>query len=312
MNKRTTQKMIFTIKDRLEDNLKRFMNLQRVTVPMVVDLESGLNDGLEWDDSKTPVQFESNGKTIQVVQAATKWKRTALEALDMKPGEGIVTDMRAIRKNETMDALHSIYVDQWDWERVITSDNRNLGFLQDTVNRIWMSIKDAEVHLKLLFPDEELPVLPEKVHFISAEDLYRKYPIDDPRKRELAILKEHPAVFIYAIGHKLPDGSRHELRAADYDDWTLNGDLVVLNTVTGQPHELSSMGIRVDAKALVEQLKVTDQLEMLAFDYHQGIVDERLPLTIGGGIGQSRLFMLLLGKRHIREVQESVWNDDQS
>lgn len=308
VTKLQTQKAIFAIKDAFERRLAQWFRLTRVTVPLIVDEESGLNDGLEWDESKTPVQFKAAGKNLQVVQAATKWKRTALRELDLKDGEGIITDMRAIRKNETPDALHSLYVDQWDWERVIPRVNRTLEFLKGSVNVIYTQLKQTEKDLHKAMPELGLKkVLPPKIHFISAKELYEQFPLPDPRDREAAILKKHPAVFIYSIGHELPDGSRHELRAPDYDDWNLNGDLVVWNTVTQKPHELSSMGIRVDETSIVEQLKITDQLEMFAFQYHRDILDGELPLSIGGGIGQSRLYMLLLGKEHIKEVQESVW-----
>jgi aspartate--ammonia ligase len=326
---RETQRAIAAVKRSIEDGLCRELNLMRVEVPLIVDAESGVNDYLDRDGSRGPICFHipnDNGKNpieAQVVQAATKWKRIALAQFGMAPGEGLVTDMRAVRKDYFLDHDHSAYVDQWDWEKAITPAQRSLEFLTKTVEAIWKVIKGAEDLALNLFPALEegnIPRLPEKLRFLHAEDLLDMYP-DLPRKaRETAILKESPAVFIYGIGWTLKDGYPHEMRAADYDDWVtqthskdgrpmhgLNGDILVWNPVTKRRHELSSMGIRVNAETLVKQLELTNQLHFLKFPYHQGIVDGSLPLSIGGGIGQSRTVMLLLRKAHLGEVSVTVW-----
>jgi aspartate--ammonia ligase len=329
LNRRETQKAIFTTKNYIEANLCRELNLMMVTVPLIVDAESGVNDNLDRDGSRTPIQFHiSNDRDLhpidaQVVQAATKWKRVALKQFGMKPGEGICTDMRAVRKDYFLDHDHSCYVDQWDWEQVITPADRNLGYLTGTVEKIWKVLVGAERHLQEFFPqlkNPKVPNLPEKLTFIHAEEILERYP-DLPRKqRETKILQEYPAVFIYGIGWPLQDGYPHEMRAADYDDWItptrskdgrpmhgLNGDILVWNHITKRRHELTSMGIRVHAESLQKQLNMAQQLDSLRFPYHQGIMSGELPLSIGGGIGQSRTLMLLLRKAHLGEVSVTVW-----
>ena len=329
LSPKDTQKAIYAVKSYIEENLCKELNLMMVQVPLIVDVESGVNDLLDRDGSRTPIQFhisnDHNKHPIdaQVVQAATKWKRVALKQFGLKPGEGICTDMRAVRKDYFLDHDHSVYVDQWDWEKIITADQRNLDYLKDTVRRIWKVIKGAETCAEEMFPQlksDKYPSLPDKLTFIHAEDILDKYP-DMPRKqRETAILQEFPAVFIIGIGWTLKDGYPHELRAADYDDWVtetksekgrtmhgLNGDILVWNPVTKRRHELSSMGIRVNAETLRRQLEITHQLDFLNFPYHQGIVNGDLPLSIGGGIGQSRMQMLLLKKAHLGEVSVTVW-----
>jgi aspartate--ammonia ligase len=331
LNPRQTQDAIFVVKRFIEDGLCKELNLQMVQVPLIVGAESGVNDMLDRDGSRTPVQFRignDNGLhpiDAQVVQAATKWKRLALSQFGMGPGEGLCTDMRAVRKDYFLDHDHSAYVDQWDWERVITTDQRNLDYLKDTVRRIWSVLRGAETHVQQLFPqlkDDRYPNLLEEITFIHAEDLLARYP-DLPRKqRETRILQEIPAIFIIGIGWTLDDGYPHEMRAADYDDWVtrtmspdgrpahgLNGDILVWNPVTRRRHELSSMGVRVDASTLRHQLELTDQLDWLRLPYHRGITDGTLPLSIGGGIGQSRTQMLLLRKAHLGEVSVTVWPD---
>jgi aspartate--ammonia ligase len=326
---RETQEAIFEVKRYIEDGLCRELSLQMVQVPLIVSAESGVNDMLDRDGSRTPVQFhisndhDRNPVDAQVVQAATKWKRLALKQFGLGPGEGLCTDMRAVRKDYFLDHDHSAYVDQWDWEQVITADQRNLDYLKDTVRRIWSVLRGAEAHIRGLFPqlnDDRYPNLPEEITFIHAEELLDRYP-DLPRKqRETRILQEIPAVFIIGIGWTLADGYPHEMRAADYDDWTtptttprggpahgLNGDILVWNPVTRRRHELSSMGIRVDSPTLRRQLEYTGQLDWLELPYHRGITDGTLPLSIGGGIGQSRTQMLLLQKAHLGEVSVTVW-----
>ncbi len=324
-----TQEAITILKRYIEDNLCRQLKLMRVEVPLIVDVESGVNDYLDRDGSRTPIQFHISNDhdqhpiDAQVVQAATKWKRVALKQFGMRPGEGLITDMRAVRKDYFLDHDHSAYVDQWDWEKAITAQQRNLDYLRETVEAIWTVIKGAEDFVHGLFPQlktDKYPNLPEKLRFLHAEEILDRYP-DLPRKaRETAILQEYPAVFIYGIGWKLKDGYPHEMRAADYDDWVtetvssngspmhgLNGDILVWNPVTRRRHELSSMGIRVNAETLKQQLEITGQLDFLKLPYHQAVMNNEVPLSIGGGIGQSRTVMLLLRKAHLGEVSVTVW-----
>jgi aspartate--ammonia ligase len=324
-----TQEAITMLKRYIEDNLCRELKLMRVEVPLIVDVESGVNDYLDRDGSRTPVQFhisndhDQHPMDAQVVQAATKWKRLALKQFGMRLGEGLITDMRAVRKDYFLDHDHSAYVDQWDWEKAITARQRNLNYLKETVEAIWKVIKGAEDFVHGLFPQlkaDKYPNLPERLTFLHAEEILERYP-DLPRKaRETAILQEHPAVFIYGIGWKLKDGYPHEMRAADYDDWVtetvsnngssmhgLNGDILVWNPVTRRRHELSSMGIRVNAETLKQQLEITGQLDFLKLPYHQAVMNNEVPLSIGGGIGQSRTVMLLLRKAHLGEVSVTVW-----
>ena len=329
LSPKDTQRAIFAVKSYIEENLCKELNLMMVQVPLIVDVESGVNDLLDRDGSRTPVQFHISNDynkhpiDAQVVQAATKWKRVALKQFAMKVGEGICTDMRAVRKDYFLDHDHSAYVDQWDWEKVITEDQRNLEYLKETVRKIWKVLKGAENQAEKLFPQlktAKYPSLPDEITFLHAEDILEKYP-DMPRKaRETAILQKYPAIFIIGIGWVLKDGYPHEMRAADYDDWItetrsedgrpmhgLNGDILVWNPVTKRRHELTSMGIRVNSSSLKKQLEITGQLDFLKFPYHQGIVSEELPLSIGGGIGQSRTYMLLLKKAHLGEVSVTVW-----
>ncbi len=329
LSPKETQIATYAAKDYIEENMCKELNLIRVTVPLIVDVESGVNDMLDRDGSRTPIQFHisnDNGKNpidVQVVQAATKWKRMALKQFGMDIGEGLLTDMRAIRKDYFLDHDHSAYVDQWDWELTMTAKQRNLDFLREVVRKLWKVIKGAEIHVQELFPklkNDKYPDLPDELTFLHAEEILEKFP-DLPRKqREMEILQEYPAIFIIGIGWVLEDGYPHEMRAADYDDWVtptqsadgrpmhgLNGDILVWNPVTKRRHELTSMGIRVNADTLVQQLELSDQLNMLEFPYHQAIVNNEIPLSIGGGIGQSRTFMLLLKKAHIGEVSATVW-----
>jgi len=324
-----TQKAVFEAKNYIEENLCKELNLMMVTVPLIVEVETGLNDMLDRDGSRTPVQFhisndhDKHPVDAQVVQAATKWKRMALKQFDMKAGEGLCTDMRAVRKDYFLDHDHSAYVDQWDWEKAITAEQRNLDTLKDTVKKIWKVIKGAELHLQKRFPKlktNKYPNLPDEITFLHAEEILDMYP-DVPRKqRETMIVQKYPALFIIGIGWTLQDGYPHEMRAADYDDWVtgtvsdkgkpmhgLNGDILVWNPVTRRRHELMSGGIRVNAETLKTQLQMTGQLDWLKLPYHQAIVKNEIPLSIGGGIGQSRTIMLLLRKAHLGEVSVTVW-----
>jgi len=326
---RETQKAIFEAKEYIEDHLCKELHLMMVQVPLIVDVESGVNDLLDRDGSRTPIQFhisndyDKHPVDAQVVQAATKWKRVALKQFSMKPGEGICTDMRAVRKDYFLDHDHSCYVDQWDWERVIKPNQRNVKFLKEVVGKIWKVLKGAERHVQKVYPklkNKKYPNLPDRLTFLHAEEILEMYP-DLPRKaRETEILQKYPAVFIIGIGWPLKDGYPHENRAADYDDWVtetsskdgktlhgLNGDILVWNPVTRRRHELTSMGIRVNAETLKLQLEMSGQSHFLSQPYHNGIITGELPLSVGGGIGQSRTYMLLLKKAHLGEVSVTVW-----
>jgi aspartate--ammonia ligase len=323
-----TMKALFGVKHYIEENLCRELNLMMVQVPLIVDRESGVNDMLDRDGSRTPVEFPcglglEKRMEAQVVQAATKWKRMALKTFGLDVGEGLCTDMKAIRKDYFLDHDHSAYVDQWDWEKAIRADQRNLDYLTDTVKRIWKVLVGAEEFVQDMFPqlkDPRFPNLPRELTFIHAEDILEMYP-DLPRKqRETRLIQECPAVFIYGIGWPLADGYPHELRAADYDDWVtetdskdgrpmhgLNGDILVYNHVTKRRHELTSMGVRVTKETLLQQLELSDQMDLVDQPYHQAILNDQIPLSIGGGIGQSRVFMLLLRKAHLGEVGVTIW-----
>ena len=326
---RETMDALFAAKGYIEENLGKELNLMMVQVPLIVDSLSGVNDMLDRDGSRSPVGFHiSNDHDLhpidaQVVQAATKWKRVALAQFDCQPGEGICTDMKAIRKDYFLDHDHSAYVDQWDWERVVVPEERNLEFLTGIVKKIWAVLVGAERHVQEIYPQlntPKYPNLPEELTFLHAEEILDMYP-DLPRKeRETRIVQEYPAIFIYGIGWPLADGYPHEMRAADYDDWTtdtsastgkdthgLNGDILVWNPVTRRRHELTSMGIRVTKEALVQQLEMSGQLDFLELPYHQAIMNDEIPLSIGGGIGQSRTYMMLLKKAHLGEVSVTVW-----
>jgi aspartate--ammonia ligase len=328
LDRKETQHAITAVKRYIEDGLCRELNLFRVEVPLIVDSESGVNDYLDRDGSRTPVEFPcglglEKRITAQVVQAATKWKRMALTQFDCAVGEGIVTDMRAVRKDYFLDHDHSSYVDQWDWEKVITADMRNLEYLKDTVRRIWKVLTGAQDFIHAEFPKLKragFPDLPREIKFLHAEEILEMFP-DLPRKqRETQILQKYPAVFIIGIGWVLNDGYPHEMRAADYDDWVtetrsqdgrimhgLNGDILVWNPITKRRHELTSMGIRVTKESLSKQLEISGQMDFLKLPYHQAILKDEIPLSIGGGIGQSRTVMYLLRKAHLGEVSVTVW-----
>ena len=326
---RETMEAVMAVKAYIEDNLCRELGLMMVQVPLIVDSASGVNDNLDRDGSRGPVEFHiSNDRGLnpidaQVVQAATKWKRVALAQFGMEPGAGICTDMKAVRKDYFLDHDHSAYVDQWDWEKAIAVEDRNLDYLTDTVRRIWKVIYGAHLHALDLFPqlaDGDHPEIPEELTFLHAEEILEMYPELPRKQRETAILQDHPAIFIYGIGWTLADGYPHEMRAADYDDWVtetvsasgrpmhgLNGDILVWNPVTERRHELSSMGVRVTKDTLRTQLALTGQEDFLDLPYHRAILEDRVPLSIGGGIGQSRTYMYLLRKAHLGEVSVTVW-----
>ncbi len=330
LDRRETQRAIFAVKSYIEENLCKELNLMMVQVPLIVDVESGVNDMLDRDGSRTPIQFhisndyDKNPIDAQVVQAATKWKRVALKQFRMQPGEGLCTDMKAVRKDYFLDHDHSAYVDQWDWEQAITDHQRDLDYLTEVVQKIWKVLYGAAKYAQEEFPalkTNKYPDFPEELTFLHAEEILEMYP-DLPRKqRETRVLQEYPAIFIYGIGWSLEDGYPHEMRAADYDDWVtettsskdgrpmhgLNGDILVWNPVTKRRHELTSMGIRVNAETLKRQLEMSNQLDSLELPYHQAIMNNEVPLSIGGGIGQSRTYMYLLRKAHLGEVSVTVW-----
>lgn len=307
-----TQKAISLLKRLFEDRLGALLNLYRVSAPLFVDRESGLNDNL--NGYERPVSFDilrSNHKA-EVVQSLAKWKRLALKRYGFYPGKGIYTDMNAIRRDEDeLDNLHSVYVDQWDWEKVILPENRNLDYLKLTVMDIVTAICDTQDTIQAIYPQlQSLPKLNRCVSFVTAQQLEDSFPELTPKERENAYLKEHGTAFIIGIGGALKSGKPHDGRAPDYDDWALNGDIMVYNELLGCAFELSSMGIRVDPEALDRQLRLSGHDERRELPYHKALLNGELPLTIGGGIGQSRLSMLLLGKAHIGEVQASIWDDD--
>jgi len=329
LNPKETQIAITAIKNHIEDGLCKELNLIRVECPLIVDRESGMNDTLDRDGSRTPVDFyikndhEKNPINAQVVQAATKWKRWALKQFGMDVGEGLYTDMRAVRKDYFLDHDHSSYVDQWDWEQVITPEQRNLDYLQEVVKKLWKVLIGAGRLAQEMFPQlktDKYEDFPEELKFIHAEDILAEFP-DMPRKqRETAIIKKYPAVFIIGIGWVLEDGYPHEMRAADYDDWVtptmtkdgrpmhgLNGDILVYNPVTKRRHELTSMGVRVTKETLKQQLEITKQLDLLDRPYHKMIMNDQIPQSIGGGIGQSRTYMYFLRKAHLGECSVTVW-----
>ncbi|MCX2720022.1 aspartate--ammonia ligase [Lentiprolixibacter aurantiacus] len=322
---------LYEVKEFIEKGLARALNLQMVQVPLIVSKDSGVNDYLDRDGSRTPVEFPAGlglEKRIeaQVVQAATKWKRMALAQFQCEVGQGINTDMRAIRKDYFLDHDHSSYVDQWDWEKRIIEKDRTLDYLKETVRRIWAVIRDAGRMAREKFPElntAKYPDFPEELKFIHAEEILEMFPELPRKERETELLKKYPAVFIIGIGALLEDGYPHEMRAADYDDWItptiskngkqyygLNGDILVYNPVTGRRHELSSMGIRVTKDSLNKQLELSGQMDFLSLPYHQAILNDEIPLSIGGGIGQARTYMYLLRTAHLGEVTVSVWPEE--
>ena len=314
-----TEKAIKAVKDMFQVNLSAQLALLRVTAPMVVLSGTGINDDLNGVERPVHFPIKSLGEQqAEVVHSLAKWKRLKLAELGVEPGRGIYTDMNALRPDEDLDNIHSIYVDQWDWEKVIREEDRNLGFLKKTVRRIYEAVKVTENKLYVEFP-QIVPELPEEIFFIHAEELRRLYPDLSPKERENAIVKEHKAVFIIGIGGKLGDGSVHDGRAADYDDWStpncegfegLNGDILLWNNVLDSAFEISSMGIRVDAAAMRRQLALRGQEWKADLYFHRRLLAGELPFTIGGGIGQSRLCMFLLRKAHIGEIQSAIWPEE--
>lgn len=314
-----TEKAIKAVKDMFQLNLSAQLALLRVTAPMIVLTGTGINDDL--NGVERPVRFpikDMGERQAEVVHSLAKWKRMKLGEMGIKPGRGIYTDMNALRPDEELDNIHSIYVDQWDWEKVIRREDRSLAFLKQTVRRIYESIKVTENKLYVEFPQLE-PVLPEDIFFIHSEELLQMYPGMTPKEREDAIVRKHKAVFIIGIGCRLSDGTIHDGRAADYDDWStpneegfngLNGDILLWNPILGHAFEVSSMGIRVDEEAMERQLAERGQEWKKDLLFHKKLLAGALPCTIGGGVGQSRLCMYLLRKAHIGEIQSSIWPEE--
>ena len=302
-----TEKAIKCVKDMFQENLSAQLALLRVTAPMVVLSGTGINDDLNGVERPVGFPIKSMGeRRAEVVHSLAKWKRMKLAEMQVPVGRGIYTDMNALRPDEELDNLHSLYVDQWDWEKVIRREDRNREFLKKVVRRIYEAVKVTENKLYVEFPQLGLQ-LPEEIQFIDSEELLQRYPGLDAKQREARIAKEAGAVFIMGIGGKLSDGKPHDLRAADYDDWSLNGDIVIWNEVLQGPFELSSMGIRVDESSLRAQLREKGEEYKEGLEFHSRLLSGQLPYTIGGGIGQSRLCMLLLRKAHIGEIQSSIW-----
>jgi aspartate--ammonia ligase len=317
---RQTEQGIKLIKEFFQQNLSTGLQLRRVTAPLFVLKGMGINDDLSGKERAVTFPIKDLGDAkAEVVHSLAKWKRLTLAEYDIKPGYGIYTDMNAIRSDESLGNLHSLYVDQWDWERTITAEDRNIDFLKRIVRKIYSAMLRTEYLINETYPQLE-PFLAREVFFIHSEELRRLYPDMSAKEREDAITKEHGTVFIMGIGGNLEDGKPHDLRAPDYDDWTtpnsdgfcgLNGDLLVWNSILDRSIELSSMGIRVDKKALLHQLELTGQEDRKELYFHKKLLNGELPLCIGGGIGQSRLCMLFLQKAHIGEIQASIWPEDQ-
>ena len=311
LNLYDTQKAIGLLKRLLEDNLGGALNLRRVSAPLFVEASTGLNDDLNGVERPVTFDIPAAGRDAQVVHSLAKWKRMALHRYQFSVGEGLYTDMNAIRRDEQPDNLHSIYVDQWDWEKVIAPRDRNVDYLKHTVTTIVEAVCQTQTTIRSMFPQlMSLPEVSRDVSFVTTQELEDRWPELSPKDRENAWVKDHPTTFLMQIGGALKSGKPHDGRAPDYDDWTLNGDILVWNGVMGKALELSSMGIRVDPAAMDRQLTIAGCDDRRSLPFHKALLAGELPLTIGGGIGQSRLCVQLLGKAHIGEVQASVWDDE--
>ncbi|MBP3706959.1 MAG: aspartate--ammonia ligase [Clostridia bacterium] len=301
-----TQSAIKILRHRFEDELSAALNLSRVSAPLFVKKGSGLNDDLNGVERPVSFDIAETGEVVEVVHSLAKWKRMALAEYDVRLGSGIYTDMNAIRRDEKCDNIHSLYVDQWDWEKAISKEDRNVEYLKNTVRDIYAAILKVADEIEQKYPTLD-NYLPQEIAFITSQELEDKYPSLSSKERENAVAKEYGAVFLMQIGSKLKSGKKHDGRAPDYDDWSLNGDILVYNRVLDASFELSSMGIRVDKNTLMRQLQEESAQERLTLPFHKALMEDKLPLSIGGGIGQSRLCMLLLHKLHIGEVHVSVW-----
>lgn len=313
------EQAIKQVKLRFQEELSQALDLRRVTAPLFVLSGTGINDNL--NGVERPVSFEIpavGGKRAEIVHSLAKWKRMKLGAYGIMPGTGLYTDMNAIRADEELDNIHSLYVDQWDWERTITAEDRNLDFLKSIVRKIYNALRNTETMVCEMYPQIK-PILPQDIHFVHTEELQSKYPDLSPKERENRVAKQYGAVFIIGIGGELPDGKIHDGRSPDYDDWStptlngyrgLNGDIIVWNPVLESAFEISSMGIRVDKEVLKLQLKIRNCEDRLSLFFHQSLINNKIPLSIGGGIGQSRLCMFFLRCAHIGEVQASIWPEE--
>ncbi len=319
LNVRETEKAIKYIKDLFQSNFSKELNLERISAPLMVLSETGINDHLSGIERPIMFSVKDMGKNSEIVQSLAKWKRMALKDYGFREGEGLYTDMNALRPDESLDNLHSIYVDQWDWERIINEEERNIQFLKRIVKKIYRVIRDKEKEICQAYPQLPQPYLPDEIYFIHSEDLEERFPGLTPRERENEICKGKKAVFIIGLGGALRNGQPHDGRAADYDDWStdsgngkkgLNGDILVWYPLLNQAFELSSMGIRVDPKALIVQLEIKKEQYKKDLYFHKRLLGGELPLSIGGGIGQTRLCMLYLRKAHIGEVQCGIWSEE--
>ena len=306
LNLRDTEIAIKLVKDFFEEELSKALNLTRVSAPIMVHPESGLNDNL--NGVERPVSFDvlETGDNLEIVHSLAKWKRMALKTYGFQPGEGLYTDMNAIRRDEVTDNIHSIFVDQWDWERIITREERNVDFLKSIVEKIYLTLRKAEGYVCAHYPHIR-PELPDHISFVTSQELEDRYPDKTPKEREYLAAKEYGAVFLMGIGGKLKSGDIHDGRAPDYDDWNLNGDILLYDPLLDISLEVSSMGIRVDEESLARQLKIRGCEERAALPFQKALLNGELPLTIGGGIGQSRMCVYLLRKAHVGEVQASIW-----
>ena len=295
------------IKDHFEQRLSKILKLIRVSAPLFVESNKGINDNL--NGIEEPVKFKVGKNDIEIVHSLAKWKRMALAKYNLRMHSGLYTDMNAIRKDETLDAIHSIYVDQWDWEMLIEERDRNVEFLKTIVTKIYNVLRETEIFIQNEYPNL-IPKLGNEIYFITSQELLDMYPNLSPKEREYMIVKEKKAVFLMQIGKILSNGTKHDGRSPDYDDFMLNGDILVYNPVLDSAFELSSMGIRVNKESLLNQLEQENKMERLNLEYHQALINNELPLTIGGGIGQSRMCMYFLNKRHIGEVQSSYWPEE--
>lgn len=305
-----TQMAIKSLKDYFQRDLANTLNLARISAPIMVRPETGMNDNLSGVEKAVGFDFRKYGIGVEIVQSLAKWKRYALKEYGFKYYEGLYADMNALRPDEELDSIHSVYVDQWDWEKIIKAGDRNIEFLKSTVRQIFEVFKRAEEYINQVYPYVLSKKLPEEIFFITSEELLNKYPNMTSKERENAIVKEKKAVFIIGIGGRLSNGEPHDSRSPDYDDWSLNGDILFWDPVINNAMEVSSMGIRVNEESLNNQLKLAGREHLKELAYHKGVLENTLPLTIGGGIGQSRLCMYFLEKKHIGEVQASVWDLD--
>ena len=311
LNLYDTQKAIGLLKRLFEDNLGGALHLRRVSAPLFVEASTGLNDDLNGVERAVSFDIPDAGRDAQVVHSLAKWKRLALYRYQFSVGEGLYTDMNAIRRDEELDNLHSVYVDQWDWEKVLAPRDRNETYLKDTVRTIVGALRDTQTTLRSVFPAlTALPLMDGEVSFVTAQELEDLWPDLTPKERENAWVKDHPTTFLMGIGGALKSGKPHDGRAPDYDDWALNGDILIWNPILEQAFEISSMGIRVSPESLDRQLTIAGCDDRRVLPFHKMLLEGKLPLTIGGGIGQSRVCMLLLGKAHIGEVQASVWDPE--